>query len=64
MLNIIITYNPIHNSINDINNYIQHLNNINTNIQINIELIIISFNYDISNIKLTENSQESEKNSI
>tara|TARA_B100001564_G_scaffold360028_1_gene384927 strand:- start:47 stop:1228 length:1182 start_codon:yes stop_codon:yes gene_type:complete len=59
MLNIIITYNNNNKPI-EILNYINHINNINRNIQLNINIIIICFNTDISNIKISE-SHKSDK---
>ena len=53
MLNIIITYNNNNKPI-EILNYINHINNINKNIQLNINIIIICFNTDISSIKISE----------
>ena len=52
MLSIIITYNNINNSLENISNYIKHIHNINKNINLKIHIIILSCNYNISNIIL------------
>ena len=65
MLNIVITYNNS-NTINDIYNYVKHLNNINKNIQLEIHIIIICFNMDsfATNSYNIENNEIIKKNEI